>query len=270
MSDIVAILDAAPSPRRDRKDIASGLSNAQIDAAREEWRRIGSEQFHRKYGTKRAAKFVIADPDGTEYDAKAILFAARRLAGLDGINADFDGDRATVQQPLENLGYVVEDITQPNAEESVDRSAEARARAIGQAKAFAGETDAKAERKVRREQRLLRRALGLDNSSHECSLRGKTYPDRQLVAAHIKERSECSREEKTDIPAVAMIACSLGCDALFEHGYVTVNDAGVIEAAAATDSGGHLRELIARLEGRSVLCFSEDSAKYFAWHRSKA
>jgi hypothetical protein len=267
-------LDAAPTDvrRKDRKDIASGLTNADIDAARREWCEIGADAFHRKYGTTRAAKFVIADPDGTEYDAKAILFGARSNAGLDGKNADFDGDIRTVAEPLQALGYVVEDITVDNNEDQVaeaEASEEARQRAITQARDFAGATDSTAERKVRREQRLLRKALGLGKRSNTCALCGRTYPDRLLVAAHIKKRSDCSDQEKIDIPAVAMIACALGCDALFEHGYVVVNDEGVIEATRRSDSDEHLREIIQALDGRRITGFNMESAPYFEWHRKK-
>lgn len=88
-----------------------GVANDHIDAALEEWKQIGPAAFHRKYGTKAAAKFLIVDAKGSEYDAKAILFAARLIAGLDGSNADFDGDRATVQAPLVERGYTVREIT---------------------------------------------------------------------------------------------------------------------------------------------------------------
>lgn len=273
MTDVMAALDTLPSdtPRRDRKDIAVGLSNEDIEAAREEWREAGADAFHAKYGTRRAAKFVIADPDGTEYDAKAILFAARTIAGLDGENSDFDGDAGTVAEPLIERGYVVEDISARDPDDSDHErlSEAARQRAIQQAKAFAGHTDATIERRVRREQRLLRKALGLGNGSHTCAFCGRTYPDRLLVAAHIKRRSECTQEERVDIPAIAMIACALGCDALFELGYVVVNPDGVIEATDRADSGEHVRELAANLHGRILHGYDDQSAPYFAWHREQ-
>lgn len=266
-------LNAEPTDnaKRDRKDISDGLTRTEIDAARKEWREIGSDDFHVKYGTSRAVKFVIADPDGTEYDAKAILFAARKIAGMDGNSSDFDGDRQTVQEPLQALGYVVDDIT-PSKDGNVptaqrQMTEEERERAIQQAKAFAGKTDATVERTVRREQRLLRRALGLGNGSHACSLCGKTFPDRLLVAAHIKKRSDCTDQEKVDIPAVAMIACALGCDALFEHGYVSVTGDGLIQATAKSDGEEHLHEMVASLHGRSVTNFNRDSRPYYEWHR---
>jgi hypothetical protein len=265
-------LDAVPTDtrKRDRKDIAAGISKADIDAARQEWREMGSDAFHRKYGTTRAAKFVIADPDGTEYDAKAILFGARIIAGLDGENADFDGDMRTVAQPLQALGYIVEDITaahDDDAESDATASEEARRRAIQQARDFAGEIDTTAERKVRREQRLLRKALGLGKGSHTCALCGRTYPDRLLVAAHIKKRSDCTDQEKVDIPAVAMIACALGCDALFEHGYIVVNSEGLIESTIRSDGDSHLSEMVEMLQGRRVTDLNIESAPYFDWHR---
>ena len=275
LQDIQFALNAVPTdtPKRDRKDIAVGLTQEAIDAARQEWREIGAENFHRKYGTSRANKFIIADPDGTEYDAKAILFGARTIAGLDGKNSDFDGDRQTVQEPLQALGYVVEDITKDDDEgpsTPTQMTAEEQQRAIQQAQAFAGNTDATVERTVRREQRLLRKALGLSRGSHACSLCGRTYPDRLLVAAHIKKRSDCTEEEKVDIPAVAMIACALGCDALFEHGYVTVTDDGMIQATKKSDGEEHLRELVQGLHSRSVTNFNQDSIPYFTWHRANS
>jgi len=272
-SQILEALDAAPSdtPKRDRKDIATGLTRADVDAALAEWQRLGQADFHRRFGTSRAAKFVIADPDGTEYDAKAILFAARSLAGLDGVNSDFDGDRHTVLEPLEGLGYVVEDASVVDTQATDDRKPHDLdlSRALQQAKDFAGHTDALAERRVRREQRLLRRALGLGNGEHVCALCGRSYPDRLLVAAHIKRRSECTQEERIDIPAIAMVACAFGCDALFEFGYVFVNDQGIVESNLRADETGPVRDRAHALHGNEVSGYNSASAPYFEWHRSR-
>lgn len=269
--DIVAALDAeeVKIPKKYRKDIAVGLSKPDIDSALAEWRAMKPKDFHAKYNTSPAAKYVIADPEGIEYDAKAILYCARKFAGLDGENSDFDGDRETVAKPLKALGYIVEDISDPDDDDSEESPAAAvdGGRAIQQAREFAGKTDAFAERKVRREQRLLRRALGLGGGSHPCALCGREFPDRLLVAAHIKKRSKCSHEEKIDIPAVAMIACALGCDALFEHGYVVVNDEGIIEITGRAAEGTHLHDVAQRLEGRTVVGPSKHSDRYFSWHR---
>ena len=270
-ADIVTALDAeeVTGRKRDRKDIAVGVSSSDIDLALAEWRAMEPKDFHAKYNTRPAAKYVIADPDGVEYDAKAILFCARKFAGLDGENSDFDGDRETVAEPLKALGYIVEDISDPDDEDPEESPAPVidSSRAIQQAREFAGKTDAVAERKVRREQRLLRRALGLGGGSHQCALCGREFPDRLLVAAHIKKRSACTDEEKIDIPAVAMIACALGCDVLFEHGYVVINDEGIIETTSRVAEGTHLHDVAQMLEGRAVIGPARDSDRYFRWHR---
>ena len=274
-TDVVDAIDAVPVQARkvDRKDIAKGLGRGDIDAALAEWRDIGADAFHAKYGTAKAFKFVIADASGREYDAKAVLFGARVIAGLDGASAEFDGDRYTVLEPLDKLGYVVEDITREDADGPTDDTASDAAdleKGIQKAREFVGATDASVERRVRREQRLLREALGLGLGSHPCSLCGRTYPDRLLIAAHIKKRSQCTDEERIDIPAIAMIACAFGCDALFEHGYVVVNEQGLIEATPWSESDTHLHEMVMALVGRSVTNVNSDSLPYFEWHRTNA
>ncbi|WP_141217254.1 hypothetical protein [Rhodococcus sp. 14-2470-1b] len=37
-----------------------------------------------------------------------------------------------------------------------------------------------------------------------------------------------TKQERWGYPNVAMLACLLGCDALFEHGYITVDASGTI------------------------------------------
>jgi hypothetical protein len=267
--EVLAALDAVPAKatRKDRKDIATGLTAADVHKSIDEWNEIGAEAFHAKYGTKRAARYVIATPDGGEYDAKAILFGARRSKGMDGENTDFDGDRQTVALPLEGMGFLVEDLRQKLGEENIERFDDLEpAQVVAQARAFLGATDGVAERRFRREQRLLRKALGLGNGSHCCYLCGREFPDQLLVAAHIKKRSACDDHEKVDIPAVAMITCALGCDALFEQGFVVVDGNGVV-VAAKSDSNDEVRALTRRLEGRVIGGWSHASAKYFEWHR---
>ena len=121
-------------------------------------------------------------------------------------------------------------------------------------------------RAVRREQRTLRWALGLGVGSSQCAVCGRTLPDHLLVAAHIKKRSECTESERIDIPSVAFVACTLGCDTLYEHGYISVDVKGrVIALRPCPDR--HLEEAVSGLVGRSVDGWSQSSARYFAWHR---
>jgi hypothetical protein len=93
-------------------------------------------------------------------------------------------------------------------------------------------------RKARREQAILRGSLGIgtgDSSRlHTCGLCGRDVPESLIVAAHIKPRRECSEAERLDIPAIAIPACLLGCDALFEHGFITVGRDGTVIANGAS------------------------------------
>ncbi|GAB1820160.1 hypothetical protein [Herbidospora sp. RD11066] len=120
----------------------------------------------------------------------------------------------------------------------------------------------------RGEQNALRRLL-LGRSASRCALCGAELPERFLVAAHIKQRSECSEQERRDLDNVAMLACTLGCDSLYEHGYIGVADDGVIELSPHLVRHPHLHEHALRLTGRKVTAWTGSSKTYFDWHLSK-
>lgn len=129
----------------------------------------------------------------------------------------------------------------------------------------AGDTDTQIVSMGRREQGLLRRKLFHGKTTSECALCGHSYPVRLLHTAHIKKRNSCSREEKLDFNVV-MAACVLGCDALFENGYIVVSENGLIEPGkpATTDD---LTSAVKQLVGNKPLIFGEKTAKYFQWHK---
>jgi hypothetical protein len=88
-----------------------------------------------------------------------------------------------------------------------------------------------------------------------------------LVAARIKRRSICSDAEKADLHNVAMLACLFGCDALYEAGYLSVDEIGEVIAA---DVGGLPPTMSARLtalRGHPCCAHTDRSAGYFTWHR---
>lgn len=86
--------------------------------------------------------------------------------------------------------------------------------------------------KQRLEQRFLRQYLFGKSRSGTCDLCGREFPVEFLVAAHIKRRSLCSREEKLDFDSIVMANCKFGCDELFGRGYISVNGDGRIEYSA--------------------------------------
>ncbi|MGD1055785.1 MAG: hypothetical protein ABR992_00070 [Solirubrobacteraceae bacterium] len=134
-----------------------------------------------------------------------------------------------------------------------------------------GELDATVLTSVRREQRKLRAKLFGNATTGDCSLCGNTVPVDCLRTAHIKQRCECSEHERRD-EANIMPACTLGCDHLFELGYIYVDTAGSIRATdrATTNATTAVAHAVGRLAGRTCKAYSTSSAQYFAWHRAKA
>ena len=119
--------------------------------------------------------------------------------------------------------------------------------------------------KVRAEHRQLRQHLFRGKTEETCALCGRTLPVNLLVTAHIKQRSKCTATERID-RNVVMAACALGCDAVFERGYVQVSEKGTVEAGPVREGGEHLQGFIDYLVGRNVVVFSPATEDYFKWH----
>lgn len=129
-----------------------------------------------------------------------------------------------------------------------------------------GELDRTALARYRVEQDALRHVLIGDDPTGRCALCGRVLPVGLLVAAHVKPRAECSDDERRDLRNVAMLACHLGCDRLYELGYVSVDPDGSLVTA---DADGALADQLAPLAGRACGAHHERSAGYFAWHRER-
>lgn len=128
-------------------------------------------------------------------------------------------------------------------------------------------TDGTAVTAVRREQRHLREHLLAGREEAPCALCGRTLPENMLVAAHIAPRHSLNEAERLDFTSAAMLACALGCDALFERGYVSVDDTGRIVGHRPVDNET-LREAVSALVGRDVAAFSAVTSPRFSQHRS--
>ncbi len=129
-----------------------------------------------------------------------------------------------------------------------------------------GELDRRASAKYRVEQNTLRRMLIGDQPTGRCALCDRELPVDLLIAAHVKRRSECSDEERRDWRNVVMLACSLGCDRLYELGYVSVGPDGEVLTVTAE---GALAAQLGLLAGLRSRAHHDRSAGYFAWHRTE-
>lgn len=130
----------------------------------------------------------------------------------------------------------------------------------------AEETDGSTWSSIRKEQGHLRGHLLGGRTIAPCSLCGSELPSGLLIAGHIKPRSKCSEQERRDFRSAAMLVCSLGCDALFEWGYVVVGATGEILPGAPAETQP-LADAIGRLIGRRCSAHNEHTAKNFAEHR---
>ncbi|MFI6576378.1 hypothetical protein ACIBFB_11285 [Nocardiopsis sp. NPDC050513] len=118
---------------------------------------------------------------------------------------------------------------------------------------------------ARREQKIVR-ARKLDGRTEvPCDLCQLLLPKRLVHTAHIKRRSRSLHHERRDLNNV-MFACVLGCDSLFEHGYVYVASDGSIRPSDAVRASADLSTAVGRV-GTRCLAYSDASAPYFAWHR---
>ncbi|WP_406359378.1 hypothetical protein OID55_41190 [Streptomyces sp. NBC_00715] len=133
--------------------------------------------------------------------------------------------------------------------------------------AFDGELERTAQRAQRGEQSALKRRL-LQGATGQCALCGRALPGTFLIAAHIKKRAMCSDEEKRDLANIAMLACTFGCDAVYEHGYVCVGTDGAIQASSLAAEIPEVEAYIQqKLAGRTVTWWTPSREPYYQWHR---
>jgi len=120
---------------------------------------------------------------------------------------------------------------------------------------------------IRKEQDLLKGVLFQGRSLVECALCGREFaPGPFLWCCHIKPRAKCDALEKVN-PSVVTPMCKLGCDDLYEAGFVFVDQCGIIQMnpnAAWTSSLEDYYQ--SNLVGRACSSFSPLNASFFEWH----
>ncbi|MFD9668519.1 hypothetical protein ACFWAY_44260 [Rhodococcus sp. NPDC059968] len=132
-----------------------------------------------------------------------------------------------------------------------------------------GATDMQGSVARRLEQTALRAYLLEGNPDGSCGLCGRTLPATLLVAGHIKPRAQCTDTERWDFPSAAMLVCTLGCDTLFEQGYLTVDRTGTI-IGGRTPSHPALVDVVHTLVGRPCAAYTDARADAFRAHHDTA
>ena len=124
--------------------------------------------------------------------------------------------------------------------------------------------DIKYQAKHRIEQILLRKYLLRNRNIGMCFFCRRMFQSEYLVAAHVKQRSECTLVERLDFDNNVVLACRFGCDFLFELGKFTVLESGIIRANVSTldqIANEYIHQYLT-----SSLLLKNEMKKYFGWH----
>jgi hypothetical protein len=120
---------------------------------------------------------------------------------------------------------------------------------------------------VRREQSKLHKKMLNGAETFTRALCGRHLPVRFIRAAHIKRRSQATREERLQLANI-LPACLLGCGELFEHGHIHVTDTGHVAVSGKAGEHPALKEAADQLAGNPVGGYSEHRSPHFARHRN--
>ena len=116
----------------------------------------------------------------------------------------------------------------------------------------------------RLEQGYLKKNLFGKKTIGTCACCKKDYPVSYLITAHIKKRAFCESNERKDINVVFPM-CKMGCDEVYEKGYISVFKGVFIDMKKSPNSL-HLQEFISRVNGSKCEFFNNKTKKYFDWH----
>lgn len=189
-----------------------------------------------------------------------------RIGSESGIDTPFDKNGKVKQGylfklPPQGAQFLLNrlNLVNPDDERSLDNQVK---ELLGD---FSSGTDKQIRGTFRREQRALRQHLIGNSKSGECGVCGRSLSSNLLVASHIKPRNVCTEKERID-PSVVMLACVLGCDSLFDKGFIYINHSGIIKVSSKSDGYPDLSEFVSAIDGQVAKAFSENSRDYFAWH----
>ncbi|WP_409465041.1 hypothetical protein [Amycolatopsis sp. GA6-003] len=254
---------AAPSPKTlqpSAKELLRGLIGETISTP------SGEENRILQVGTESVLVGTDQSPEGQSVPLKDVqrgLDVLRAHGTLEVSVEEFGHGSSFVEAMLTNLPHVSSTPSSPTL------TLDSAGTEPDPTDVHYGELDVRAQVKVRAEQGKLRRLLAGNRKTAPCALCGDEFPLEFLVAAHVKKRAACTDDERRNLRDIAMLACSFGCDVLYESGWVTVDATGRIRTVELDElPAGSLALRMRHLAGRRCGAHREASEPYFAWHRA--
>ncbi|MRG48582.1 HNH endonuclease [Chitinophaga sp. SYP-B3965] len=117
---------------------------------------------------------------------------------------------------------------------------------------------------MRVEQQYLKQLLFRDKHIGTCGICNKVYPVSLLRASHIKKRSKCILKERIN-RNIVMPMCIMGCDGLYEEGYISVRKGKVVNMKK-TPVTEAVNSLLSSLTGNKCSFYNESTKAFFDWH----
>jgi hypothetical protein len=127
--------------------------------------------------------------------------------------------------------------------------------------------DTSANGTSRKEQSYLRKKLFHGMKTCKCGICNRELPIDMLITAHIKKRSKCTFEERLDVDNIVMPMCKLGCDDLYEKGYLYIDEIGKVAINKNKIVTPVLMGLLASLESSTCSHWGPNTKMYFDHHR---
>lgn len=125
------------------------------------------------------------------------------------------------------------------------------------------QTDTKSNVSKRRIEQQMLREFHLGRLETQCSLCHQVLPNELIVAGHIWERHKIQDDQIRKDPDIVMPVCKLGCDELFEKGFIVVDQTGQIVTTDKLSKSHALRNFSKLYDGKKWLHHNVKTRRFF-------